>query len=279
MKKNQHKKNQQKAQKKKARQEKLRQQKYRELQQKFKLVKAKLSEEKTDDIIDQALVDFKEGRRDQALHALMDIYEDHSENANLNYVLGTFFIQMEDYLSAQIHLETAIECDEDLIEAYNNLAHVYDQVGQFDEALSVHLEIVENFIEEHPIVVQSLEYLKRFEESNNISPDNFIQAAIIFHEAMDWMEKGEYERAKELLMESVKINPEAPPAHGNLAICLAREGEIKKSISHLDKSLKLDPEYQLAKNNKRIISALKEGEKLDGNVSMTNTVLESRSKD
>ncbi|MDD7987121.1 tetratricopeptide repeat protein [Lentisphaera marina] len=278
MKKNQHKKNQQKAQKKKARKEKLRLQKHNELQQKFKLVRVKLSEEQIDDIIDQSLVDFKEGRREQALTSLIDIYEDNSEDASLNYVMGTFYLQLGEFFEARIHLEIAIDRDEDMIEAYHNLAYVYEEIGQFDEALSVHLEIIESFPKEHAIVVQSLEYLNNFEEHNGISPDNFIHAAVTFHEAMDWMEDGEYKRAKELFIESVKINPESPPAHGNLAICLARDGEIKKAVSHLDQALKMDPDYELAKKNKRIISALKEGEELGGNVNVTNTVLETLAK-
>ncbi len=51
-------------------------------------------------------------------------------------------------------------------------------------------------------------------------------------------------------------------ANGNLGLCYALSGEKALALEYLDKALELDPDYEIARNNRIAIAKMKEGEKL-----------------
>jgi tetratricopeptide (TPR) repeat protein len=55
-------------------------------------------------------------------------------------------------------------------------------------------------------------------------------------------------------------NPNHVQSHGNVALAYAGLGRKALALEHLDKALALDPAYEPAMQNRKIIEKMKEGE-------------------
>ena len=51
-------------------------------------------------------------------------------------------------------------------------------------------------------------------------------------------------------------------SHGNLGICYAQLGQKQEALASLDEALALDPDYEPALINRKIVASLEEGEKI-----------------
>jgi Flp pilus assembly protein TadD len=51
----------------------------------------------------------------------------------------------------------------------------------------------------------------------------------------------------------LKINPKFAKAHNGLAVALAQKGKTDEAISHLRKALQLQPDYEEAKRNLKVL--------------------------
>jgi tetratricopeptide (TPR) repeat protein len=69
-----------------------------------------------------------------------------------------------------------------------------------------------------------------------------------------------YEAAADLFGQVLAQNPDHVQSHGNLGLVYAGLGRKALALEHLDKALALDPTYEPAIQNRKIIAGMKEGE-------------------
>jgi tetratricopeptide (TPR) repeat protein len=69
-----------------------------------------------------------------------------------------------------------------------------------------------------------------------------------------------YEAADDLFNQVLAQNPDRVQSHGNVALAYAGLGQKTLALQHLDKALALNPTYEPAIQNRKIIEAIEEGE-------------------
>ncbi len=82
--------------------------------------------------------------------------------------------------------------------------------------------------------------------------ENIKKALSLYNEALEFQMRGDFERAKELYLQSLRI-VETPQAHNNLANILKKEGDFESARKHYISALKLDERYTLALLNLGIL--------------------------
>jgi len=76
------------------------------------------------------------------------------------------------------------------------------------------------------------------------------------------MENKEREKALNGFKNVLSAIPKHVQCYGNIGICYTSLGQKQKALETFDKALELDPTYTPAIENRKLTSALKEGEQL-----------------
>ncbi len=79
------------------------------------------------------------------------------------------------------------------------------------------------------------------------------------------MQKRHWQQALDVFQTVIALNPSHPQSYGNMGICYAQMGRRQEALATLDKALELDPNYEPALLNRKIVASLREGEKLPDN--------------
>ncbi len=100
---------------------------------------------------------------------------------------------------------------------------------------------------------QLLNELEQLAYKEGLELDKYIESIRKFNTAFELMQSRQWEKAIIGYKEAIKINPTAPQAFGNMALCYAHLNEDKKAIEAFDKAIALDPNYEPAIINKEIV--------------------------
>ena len=107
------------------------------------------------------------------------------------------------------------------------------------------------------------------------SPDiqSTIDSSLYYTKGTKALESGDYEKAAELLRESVRLDPTLSRNHNNLATALFELGLLKEGWPYVRKAVLLDPKNEYAAaNSKRYIVALLNQEGLNTGASLSDVV-------
>jgi tetratricopeptide (TPR) repeat protein len=99
-------------------------------------------------------------------------------------------------------------------------------------------------------------------KDNEISLDTYLQANSLFREAYGHLERQEWKEAVEGFREVLKLDKKCVQAHGNMGMCLGALGRKAEALEELDRALELDPDYEPAIRNRRIMEGTEEGKPL-----------------
>jgi tetratricopeptide (TPR) repeat protein len=136
-----------------------------------------------------------------------------------------FFVQAEDLF------KKAIELKSDYAPAHFQLAMVYYNKGNLDDAIS------------------------KMEETKNLAP---FDVGLAFQLGVAYYQKGDYQRAKEELERAILITPDYANALYFLGLTYDQLGEKGKAIEKFKKVSELNPDNEEVK---KIISNLESGKK------------------
>lgn len=107
------------------------------------------------------------------------------------------------------------------------------------------------------------------QHGENISCMKWVMASIIvtlcqfafgsptFGEANKLYEQGNYQKARQAYEDILKEQPRAAEVYYNLGNCYFRQNELAKAILNYERTLKINPEFELAKENLNIANARK----------------------
>ncbi len=138
-------------------------------------------------------------------------------------ILGSLtWRQSQMYADIETLYRTTIDRNPACWMAYNNLANVLIDRGQFNDAI-VHLRT-----------------------SLKIKPDN-ANAHLSLGNAL--ARRGQLDEAIAQYRTALKVNPEYAEAHNNLAIALNDRGELDDAIAHFQTAFRIKPDFAVAYNN------------------------------
>ncbi len=191
---------------------------------------------------------YRQGEYQKGLKVLQDC---PIKDANIYYLLGTFFIQLEKMNEAEENLKRAVNLTPNSYAPYLLLIHIYGMQNEKDKALS----LLDNASEKSLLAEDRInllfgiahlqfknydEAIKYLRKAHQLNPDDDF---IAFHLASSYEQNGDSFRAVYYLKKAIKINPENAEALNYLGYMFAEEGtNLNEAMFLIEKALQIEPD-------------------------------------
>lgn len=192
------------------------------------------------------------------------LYNLYPNDHRVNFLLGVYHIQKEDSQKAISFFEKAVQIKPWFCEAYFNLATLYRQEMKIPQSVACLKKIIEiegihgDLGKLAKKEIDSFE--KMFQKTSGQTLEEHLHLHMLFDKAFTCLRREEYQEAISLFQQVLTLNPNHVQSYGNMALAHSALGEQKKALQYLDKALLLDPTYEPARQNRKNILQLKEGE-------------------
>lgn len=199
----------------------------------------------------------------KARSILEALFEEHPNNHMVLYGIGVLLTQEGRVTDAVKYFDMAVEIYPYFEEAYFNMGVACWKLMQPAEGAMAFRKVVEVGDPDGEIVRMAREHLEEISqviaEHNGISLDSYLEANNLFRMAYAHQERQEWREAIDGFREVLKLDKKCVQAHGNMGICLGALGRKAEALEELDRALELDPNYEPAISNRRIIESIEEG--------------------
>lgn len=233
--------------------------------QKFAIEKAKKSPQhftiriapEVDDEIDRALRMVEAGNIAKGELLIQSLMKENADLYTIHFAMGTIYSFKEQYDDAMACFDKSIEIYPYFVDCWFNRALVAKKKMDVIEIVFSLRKVIEfGQIDDDEVVLMAKQLLNDLEQmaykEEGLELDKYIESLKKFNAAFELMQSRQWEKAIVGYKEAVKINPTAPQAFGNMALCYAYLNEEKKAIEAFDKAIALDPNYEPAIINKEI---------------------------
>ncbi|MBW2150142.1 MAG: tetratricopeptide repeat protein [Deltaproteobacteria bacterium] len=228
--------------------------------------------EEVDNAVDKILALIERKKFKKAEKRLAELYSKYPNYHMVQYAMGALFAFKGQNDQAISHLKKAVDIYPNFAEAYYNLGVVYkknldvpNMVKYLEKAVDMS-DADSDIHRQAKILLNSVEDIIREQSGTNL--ETYIRAQEQFKLGVEFMERNEWKKAIHAFSASARIVNTMPPVYGNMAICHAHLGNKSEALAALDRALELEPQYELAIVNRKIIQSLPEGEKLGDKIKM-----------
>ncbi|MCP4130204.1 MAG: tetratricopeptide repeat protein [bacterium] len=222
---------------------------------------------KIEEKIDKALALITNDNVKKGGQILTGLLKKYPQNSKAHYGMGILSVYKDDMDSGINYFNNAIEIEPGFVEAHFNKAVACMKNIDMLGTLKSFKKVDETGDPHDPLVQKAQEYLKDFEQEftkkEGANIDSYIEAAEIFGNAVTYLAEENWEEALVFFKESLDIIDDNYQAYGNMAICYAKLGKKKLALEALDKSLAINPDYELALVNKIKVKLMEEGQTLE----------------
>lgn len=244
-----------KMQKQKKRQERIKKQ---------ALSKQGTSQQNVEDMVDYALELVENGDWNSGEKILGKLKKKHGHHAHVYYGLGVIAAFNDKHDEAIQFFSKAVQITPNFVEAHYNLAVAYQKQLKVPEMTEAYRQVVTNGETDNYVVHHAQDMLSRIEKqiqsSDGINLDEYLKVYQVFKQGMKYMESGDWDAAIAKFNDTIKITSNHPQSYGNLGICYASIGKIQLALESFDRAIELDPDYEPALLNRKIVESLEEGE-------------------
>jgi tetratricopeptide (TPR) repeat protein len=153
------------------------------------------------------------------------------------------------YQDAVIAAKAAISADPNSADAYNNLAVSYMGLHQIDEAIKAVQEAI-RLRPDYQLAKNNLAWFQQ--EKSRATPLSAAQAAQaddLLAQSLQHYQAKRFTECLDTALRSAKLNPNSAPAFNNAGICAGNLQMWGAAITNTEEAIRLDPNFQLAKNN------------------------------
>jgi tetratricopeptide (TPR) repeat protein len=183
-----------------------------------------------------------------------------------NYAMGVYLaVAKKDPVRALPFFERAVEILPPFAEAQFNLGNTALQACQVPKAVAAYRAAQRYSQQDDGIAELARKELQRLERivldtSPFRSLDAYVANAQLFDTAFQRLNTGNFEEAVQLFEQVLSGNPEHVQSYGNLGLAHAGLGHRAQALACLDRALELDPRYEPARSNRRVVVQMREGE-------------------
>ncbi len=218
------------------------------------------------DAVDDALALGQEGRTEAAMAAMQRLAREHPRDHLVCFGMGTLLEISGRHEESIDWFELAIEVCPDFAEAYYNKAVAHKNLRDIAAAIRCYRKVVEHGEPGEPEVEESRSLLADLAESirrtEGIGLDTYLDSMDEFNRAVALMAEGRWEAAVDGFRAAIALNGRNAPSHGNLGLCHAYLGNKDLALAELDRALDIDPEYEPARANRKVVARMRDGERL-----------------
>jgi tetratricopeptide (TPR) repeat protein len=183
-----------------------------------------------------------------------------------HYAMGVYIAMvMKDPIGAIPFFEKAVQIFPPFPEAYYNLgtsARLACDIPKAVKALRAALRYAQADGEIAEMTRKELQFLETTVRKTSSFPnlDAYVANAKLFDEAFERLNARDFEKAVQLFRRVLIDNPSHVQSFGNLALAYAGLGQRSTAMECFERALALDPKYEPAITNRRVIARMREGE-------------------
>ena len=145
------------------------------------------------------MIKLENGKTEEATTRSDGLLEKHPHYPTVQYAKGCLCAQQGDPAASIPFFEDAVRINPYFLEAWANLSLAASQVLKLSRAAEAAREVIELDQPGSPISAQAkslLTDLNRFAREGGVSLKNFLEASVVFDEAFDLMDQGDFEGAR-----------------------------------------------------------------------------------
>jgi tetratricopeptide (TPR) repeat protein len=183
-----------------------------------------------------------------------------------HYAMGVYLAMVRnDAVGAMPYFEKAVQLFPPFPEAHFNLGNSARKACDIPKAVAAYRSAIRYSQDDDKIAAMArdeLQFLERLllESSPFQNLDKYLANAKLFDEAFVRLTERNFEEAAQLFNRVLNENPNHVQSFGNLALAYAGLGKREVALECLEKALALDPRYEPALSNRRVIAKMRDGE-------------------
>jgi len=217
--------------------------------------------------VSDALEAAQRGQFQHAMTTLTDLLHDHPLHHDVAYGIGVVHIIKGEHEAAITWFDRAIKIYPYSIESHFNKAVAFQKLLDVPNCIRSYQQVVAIGPADDPEVVKASSIIRNMAsaimETDGVDLDAFLRSADKFNEAFDLMDRADWRGALDGFRSSAALNDDNAPCHGNIGLCLAQLGHKREALASLDRALEIDPEYQPALSNRKVLEKMTEGKPLE----------------
>ena len=215
-----------------------------------------------DEQVDKALIlaesDLKEAQR--ILNRLLFKYPRYY---SVFYGMGVLRLLQKEEEKALEYFEKAVKWNPFIPEAWFNMGVIYKNRLDIGYMIDSFLNVIEYGEPDSDFVITAKGIISKVEKiarKDGLSVEEYRELEVVFLNAFEDLMEGYYDDAIAGFEEVIKVNPNHVQSYGNLGLCYGLINEVDKAFRHFDKAIELDPEYEPAVTNKKVLQeAIEQG--------------------
>jgi tetratricopeptide (TPR) repeat protein len=212
---------------------------------------------KVDSRVDEAVHLADRGYFKQAESILTDLLVSNDDILSVHFGMGVVMMVQKRFDTAIMYFSRAVKIYPYYWNAWYNLATCYHKTDQFALMIKAYRQVIEwgNPEEEHVQHAKKVIELLRgsITKEFGLTLERYLQASDIFEKAVVAMDNSAWDIARKGFETVLKINPKSAKSYGNLGICYIFLKRYEDALKALDNALLINPNYELAKNNRTSI--------------------------
>jgi len=175
------------------------------------------------------------GQYSEAIEELEKEIKVSPQSALSNYLLGRAYLQQKEYDKAKTHYETVIELQPNHTQAHYGLSSVYAKLKQADKAK----EYLALFKQLKAKDMEILEHRDKASMDIAAAPQALVALALDAEKL--YRERGDLERAEELMKRVETIDPNNTKCLERLAMLYQMSGRIEEALAQFEKMREIQP--------------------------------------
>jgi tetratricopeptide (TPR) repeat protein len=189
---------------------------------------------------------------------------DAAEVANRVFHEGVAAFNRGEVDNAKVSFRQALELDPELVEAYVNLAQIYN----LEENAELAAEMAEETLKRMPDSMIALKI--RYDARNRLGDEEAAREALdaliaadpewagveLYNHAQELFNNNQVAEATSVLQELLAAQPDHAAAHYLLGLCLNNANDLAGAKVHFEKFLELAPDHQMAPTAREILTYL-----------------------
>ena len=203
------------------------------------------------DLLDKALKLHKNNEIKKALKIYLELLNDQKDDSKLLYLIGTAYIQINQFELAIEFLKKSISIDKNNLGTLNNLGGALQELNKFEDAIIIYeklLQVKPDHLQAQNNIAICLSNLKKFDDSikiyNNLITNNPNDYVAYNNLGNVFKEMNNDENAIKSYLKAIELKSDYFFSYKNLADVYKKNNRLKESLNLYNSVNKIRPGYK-----------------------------------
>ncbi|NRB42217.1 MAG: tetratricopeptide repeat protein [Pseudomonadales bacterium] len=229
-----------------------------------------------EDKVDDAMQLIESGQHQQGLDALNQLQSKHPANAYIYYGLATYYDCKGANEEAIDYYKKSVQLQPDFIEAHFNMGVAYKSLLDISGMIVAFRQVLKYSTFKDKMWRTANDMLKNMEsnaQEDGLNLDQYLQQQRVFDKGVQCMEANNLNEAIVHFQEVIEKNNKHTQSYANLGICHVGLDKIELARQYFEKSLQIDPGYEVASANLAMLKPHRARKALAGPLKILKKIL------